>query len=86
MLVLNAGRSACARTAHRATTTSTRVPARNIYGTLYGIAKKVMPAVSATERAALECGTVGFDRELFAGNPSMANLNKYTIALNEREV
>lgn len=63
-----------------------KVPVRNIYGTLYGVAKKVMPNVSATERAALECGTVGFDRELFSGNPKMSSLNKYTIGLNEREV
>lgn len=59
---------------------------RTIYASMYGLAKKVMPPISATERAALECGTVGFDRELFSGNPKLASLNKYTIELNDREV
>jgi hypothetical protein len=59
---------------------------RTIYASMYGLAKKVMPPISATERAALECGTVGFDRELFSGNPKLSSLNKYTVDLNEREV
>ena len=36
----------------------------------YSMAQRMMPKISATERVALGCGTVGFDRELFSGKPS----------------
>lgn len=43
----------------------------------YKIAKSMMPKISDTERAALNAGTVGFDGNIFTGNPSMADLKKY---------
>mmetsp|Transcript_1803 Transcript_1803/g.5440 ORF Transcript_1803/g.5440 Transcript_1803/m.5440 type:complete len:776 (+) Transcript_1803:103-2430(+) len=43
-------------------------------GPAYRAAKKLMPKISETERVALGCGTVGFDRELFSGAPSLKNL------------
>lgn len=93
MLIRSASRNVARKVAQPSTrrvlnvaVPNTRVPARNVYGSLYGLAKKVMPAVSATERAALECGTVGFDRELFGGDAKLASLNKYTIELSDREV
>ena len=39
----------------------------------------MMPKISDTERAALNAGTVGFDRNIFSGNPSSADLEKYKI-------
>ena len=39
----------------------------------------MMPKISDTERAALNAGTVGFDRNIFQGNPSMADLSKYNV-------
>jgi acyl-CoA dehydrogenase len=41
---------------------------------LYRMAKGVMPAISKTEQTALGCGTIGFDRDIFAGNPSLKHL------------
>ena len=41
---------------------------------LYRAAKSVMPAISKTEQTALGCGTIGFDRDIFAGNPSLKKL------------
>jgi len=52
----------------------------------YNLAKKVMPKISATEAAALRAGTIGFDRDLFGGNPSLKELqNKYTVELRSDE-
>jgi len=45
-----------------------------VMGFAYKLAKKVTPKISATEAAALDAGTVGFDRELFGGNPSLQQL------------
>ena len=58
------------------TTTSRRT---FIAGPLYKFAKGMMPKISDTERAALNAGTVGFDRNIFCGNPSSADLAKYKI-------
>ena len=45
-----------------------------------------MPKISKTEEAALQAGTVGFDGELFNGNPSLDNLvKKYDVALRPDE-
>lgn len=45
-----------------------------------------MPKISKTEEAALQAGTVGFDGELFNGNPSLANLlKKYDVSLRDDE-
>jgi acyl-CoA dehydrogenase len=41
---------------------------------LYRMAKGVMPAISKTEQIALGCGTIGFDRDIFGGNPSLKHL------------
>jgi len=47
----------------------------------YKMAKGMMPKISDTERTALACGTVGFDKDIFAGNPSLASLvEKYPLA------
>lgn len=40
----------------------------------YRMAKGVMPAISKTEQIALGCGTIGFDRDIFTGNPSLKHL------------
>lgn len=45
-----------------------------------------MPKISNTEAAALNAGTVGFDGELFTGNPSLKNLvKKYDVKLRPDE-
>jgi len=41
---------------------------------LYRMAKSVMPAISKTEQIALGCGTIGFDRDIFSGSPSLQKL------------
>lgn len=41
---------------------------------LYRMAKSVMPTISQTEQTALGCGTIGFDRDIFTGNPSLKKL------------
>lgn len=41
---------------------------------LYRMAKSVMPAISKTEQIALGCGTIGFDRDIFTGSPSLRKL------------
>ena len=38
----------------------------------YGIVRKILPKVSETEQQALDAGTIGFDAELFSGQPSWA--------------
>ena len=51
-----------------------------VFGFGYKLAKKVTPKISPTEAAALDAGTVGFDRELFGGNPSLQQLKtKYDL-------
>lgn len=39
----------------------------------------MMPKISDTERAALNAGTVGFDRNIFSGKPSSKDLDKYKV-------
>jgi len=39
----------------------------------------MIPRISTTERAALESGTVGFDRELFSGRTSVKSLLRYAV-------
>ena len=34
---------------------------------LFNYAKRLVPKISETERIALTCGTLGFDREIFSG-------------------
>lgn len=52
---------------------------------LFNIAKKLVPKISETERIALTCGTIGFDREIFSGNPKLENLMKYDVSLSKDE-
>ena len=45
-----------------------------------------MPAISKTEQIALGCGTIGFDRDIFGGNPSLKHLvDTYTPKLSPEE-
>lgn len=56
-----------------------------VYGQLYKVAKKMMPRMSNTEKAALESGTVGFDRDIFSGSPELKTLDKYSAKLSAEE-
>eukprot|EP00549_Striatella_unipunctata_P007509 CAMPEP_0118686928 /NCGR_PEP_ID=MMETSP0800-20121206/8091_1 /TAXON_ID=210618 ORGANISM="Striatella unipunctata, Strain CCMP2910" /NCGR_SAMPLE_ID=MMETSP0800 /ASSEMBLY_ACC=CAM_ASM_000638 /LENGTH=801 /DNA_ID=CAMNT_0006584039 /DNA_START=89 /DNA_END=2494 /DNA_ORIENTATION=- len=52
----------------------------------YRLAKSVMPPISKTEQIALGCGTIGFDREIFEGSPSLKNLvDTYNPKLSKEE-
>lgn len=52
----------------------------------YNLAKKMMPKISETEQVSLGCGTVGFDREIFGGSPSLRMLlDKYEAKLSSEE-
>jgi acyl-CoA dehydrogenase len=54
---------------------------------MFGFVKTMLPPVSDTEREALEAGTVGFDAELFAGEPNWAklkNVKPMTLTDDER--
>mmetsp|Transcript_24525 Transcript_24525/g.26830 ORF Transcript_24525/g.26830 Transcript_24525/m.26830 type:complete len:741 (+) Transcript_24525:78-2300(+) len=62
-----------------------RVVKRSISNYAYKLAKKMMPKISETERAALNAGTVGFDRNIFSGNPSVNDLKGYAATLTEEE-
>lgn len=62
-----------------------RVQKRQITSYVYKLAKKMMPKISDTERAALNAGTVGFDKNIFSGNPTLADLKKYSVALRDDE-
>jgi acyl-CoA dehydrogenase len=53
----------------------------------YRSLKGAMPAISETEREALEAGTVGWDAELFSGTPDWAKLRRVapiTLTAEER--
>ena len=53
---------------------------------LYRMAKSVMPTISKTEQIALGCGTIGFDRDIFSGSPSLKKLvDTYKPALTQEE-
>ena len=49
-------------------------------GPLFGLFKKVLPAMSDTEREALEAGSVWWDADLFSGKPDWAKLLAYPQA------
>jgi acyl-CoA dehydrogenase len=52
----------------------------------YRALKGVMPAISETEREALEAGTTGWDAELFSGTPDFAKLRRVPpITLTDEE-
>lgn len=46
----------------------------------------MMPKISPTERAALNAGTVGFDKNIFTGDPTLKDLKKYTVPNNPEEL
>jgi acyl-CoA dehydrogenase len=53
---------------------------------LFHLIKRMLPKVSETERAALEAGTIGFDAELFSGQPDWGKLRAVPpITLTEEE-
>ena len=53
---------------------------------VYNLSRKAMPKMSETEKVALGCGTVGFDRDIFGGSPSLDHLLKtYTPKLSKEE-
>ena len=53
---------------------------------LYRAARSVMPAISKTEQIALGCGTIGFDRDIFTGSPSLKKLvDTYNPKLSAEE-
>mmetsp|Transcript_17267 Transcript_17267/g.40147 ORF Transcript_17267/g.40147 Transcript_17267/m.40147 type:complete len:804 (+) Transcript_17267:216-2627(+) len=70
-----------------------RGQARGILGVSHAIdkrvyrwAKGVLPPISKTENIALGCGTIGFDRDIFGGSPSLQHLiDTYTPALSDEE-
>jgi acyl-CoA dehydrogenase len=49
---------------------------RTFIAPAYNLAKRVTPHISSTEAAALEAGTIGFDRDIFAGEASLSQLKK----------
>jgi len=52
----------------------------------HNLAKKQMPKMSETEKVALGCGTVGFDRDIFSGSPSLTHLlDTYSPKLTSEE-
>jgi acyl-CoA dehydrogenase len=72
----------------KSATCTMRTPSQSrtfVYAPLYKMAKKMMPRMSNTERAALESGTVGFDRDIFSGSPSLKDLDKYSAKLTPEE-
>ena len=53
---------------------------------LYGVFRKALPRVSATEQEALDAGTVWWDAEIFSGRPRWRNLLKMPPpSLTEKE-
>ena len=52
---------------------------------LFNFAKRLVPKISETERIALTCGTIGFDREIFSGRPNFETLMKYEVSLSKEE-
>ena len=46
---------------------------------LFHMVKRMLPRVSETERAALDAGTIGFDAELFSGQPDWSKLRMMVI-------
>lgn len=53
---------------------------------IYRMSKSVMPSISKTEQIALGCGTIGFDRDIFGGTPSLKKLlDTYQPKLTQEE-
>lgn len=74
---------------------SLQLPPRPLFDVIFrfnvwffrGCFSQITPKISATEAAALEAGTIGFDRDLFNGTASLDGLKKKypLVSLNERE-
>ena len=47
---------------------------RAISAMAFRAAKKMMPKISDTERVAMFAGSIGFDRDIFSGSPSLQAL------------
>jgi len=45
-----------------------------LVGPIYNAVKRTLPKISPTEQEALDAGTVGWDADLFSGNPKWVNL------------
>ena len=60
---------------------------RIISGYAYNIVKRIMPKISATEKAALNSGSVSIDGDIFKGNLELNKIvDKYNISLKDEEV
>ena len=60
---------------------------RIISGYTYNIVKRIMPKISATEKAALNSGSVSIDGDIFKGNLELNKIvDTYNISLNDEEV
>jgi len=72
---------------HRARAPALRAAGkRQIFGMAYTLAKKMMPPISSTEKAALESGGIGFERTFFEGGGKLTVLTtKYDPKLSARE-
>ena len=85
-VMLAAQRPLVAQHARAAPRLALHRPARTfLLGPAYGLAKKMMPPISATEKAALESGGVSFERHIFAGTASVAALRPYRNQLSAAE-
>ena len=60
---------------------------RIISGYAYNIVKRIMPKISATEKAALNSGSVSIDGDIFKGSLELNKIvDKYNISLKDEEV
>ena len=60
---------------------------RIISGYAFGIVKRIMPKISATEKAALNSGSVSIEGDIFKGEININEIvNKYNIKLKNEEI
>ena len=52
---------------------------------LFNYSRRILPKISQTEKIALTCGTIGFDKSIFSGKSSSAELTKYRNSLSNLE-
>ena len=52
---------------------------------LFNYSRRILPKISQTEKIALTCGTIGFDKSIFSGTAVSDELRKYKNSLSERE-
>ena len=57
---------------------------RTFYKQAFNFAKKVTPKMSDTEKAALESGTIGIDRDIYNGRVDLGKLHKYDVQLKPK--